>query len=108
MEDRYMDPAFSEYEKRAYYAVFPELADYFQEGENCLAIQVATGWRAPENVCYKLTGMIPAYVGETQLSAVLRLIQIRAGATNTVPFAAAIFSTERFTMHPIRCGIGDV
>ena len=73
VEDRYMDPAFSEYEKRAYYAVFPELADYFQEGENCLAIQAATGWRAPENVCYKLTGMIPAYVGETQLSAVLRL-----------------------------------
>ncbi len=72
-DGRYLDPAFSEYEKRAYYAVFPQLVPYFREGENLVEIRVASGWRAPENVCYKLTGVIPAYVGETQLSAVLRL-----------------------------------
>ncbi|MEA4890519.1 MAG: family 78 glycoside hydrolase catalytic domain [Clostridiaceae bacterium] len=72
LDDSRLNPAFSEYEKRCYYTVLPQ-PDALRAGENCLGIQVAAGWRSPYNVCYKLTGRVPDYIGPTQLSAALHL-----------------------------------
>lgn len=74
VEKEFMNPAYSEYEKRCYYCVYPEIGSYLRMGENTLQIQVAAGWRSPYNVCYKLTGRIPDYVGVSQLTAALRLV----------------------------------
>lgn len=71
IDDSFMNPALSEYEKRCYYAVYPGLA--LQEGENRIGIEVAAGWRSPHNVCYKLTGRVPDFTGPTLLSAALRI-----------------------------------
>lgn len=68
-----LNPAYSEYEKRCYYSVIPEMESVLKKGANRMGIQVAAGWRAPENVCYRHTNRIPAYAGKTQLSAMLRI-----------------------------------
>lgn len=73
VENDKMNPAWSQYDKRCYYMVLPEMGRCLKTGENRLCIQTAAGWRSPYNVCYKLTGRIPDYVGPTLVSAALRL-----------------------------------
>lgn len=68
-----MNPAYSEYEKRSYYTVLPGLEGVLGRGKNRLAVRVAGGWRNQENICYQLVNRIPAYVGNRQLSALLRI-----------------------------------
>ena len=71
LESRHLDPAFSSYEKRVYYVVFPQLEGKLAEGENTLKIRVATGMRSPFNA--SLFRKSATYTGPTQLSAALRL-----------------------------------
>ena len=68
----YMNPAFSEYEKRCYYSVIP-VKGMIQKGENRIGVQVAAGWRSPYNVCYKHSKRIPEYAGISQLTAALKI-----------------------------------
>lgn len=71
--DSPMNPAYSQYEKRAYYTVLPGLEKHLRRGTNRIGIRVAGGWRNRENICYQLVNRIPAYVGRRQLSALLRI-----------------------------------
>lgn len=68
-----MSPSYSEYEKRTYYSVVPCLEECLDEGMNRIGIDVAPGWRTPLNAFYKLTKWVPAYTGNIQLSAALRI-----------------------------------
>jgi len=68
-----MNPAVSEFEKRSYYTVLPGLEKILLKGNNRIGINVATGWRSPHNVCYKLVNRIAEFAGKTQMSAVLRI-----------------------------------
>lgn len=68
-----LNPAYSQYDRRAYYSVVPELEKGLRPGKNRLAVRVAAGWRRPDSVCYDLVGRIASYTGKTQLSAMLRL-----------------------------------
>ncbi len=68
-----LNPAFSEFEKRAYYSVLPHIGSCFRKGKNRVGVRVAPGWRNPNNVCYRLMKGIPAYTGKTTLSALIRL-----------------------------------
>lgn len=68
-----LNPAYSEYEKRAYYTVLPGLEKLFEKGINRLGIRVAGGWREPDNICYQQVGRTPAYTGRTQMSALVRI-----------------------------------
>lgn len=68
-----LNPAYSEYEKRSYYTVVPGLEKFLRPGKNRLGIRVASGWRDPENECYRLVNRVAAYTGKTQVSAMLRL-----------------------------------
>ena len=68
-----MEPAYSEFEKRCYYTVLPNLEKVLTKGINRIGIEVAAGWRSPDSICYKLVGRVAAYVGPTQLSAAIRV-----------------------------------
>ncbi len=68
-----MNPAFSEYEERAYYSVLPDIQDFLKSGRNRLGVRAAAGWRNPKIVCYDLIGRVPAYAGRTVMSAALRM-----------------------------------
>ena len=68
-----MNPAYSEYEKRAYYTVIPGAEKYLRGGLNRLGVRVASGWRDPDNACYKLTKRVADYAGPNVLTAALRL-----------------------------------
>jgi len=70
---RPMNPAVSEYQKRAYYTVLPGLEKVLTKGYNRVGINVAAGWRSPHHVCYKLFNRVAEFAGETQMSAVLRI-----------------------------------
>lgn len=68
-----MNPAYSQYDRRCYYSVVPELEKTIQPGKNRLAVRVAAGWRRPDSICYHLVQRIASYTGKTQLSAMLRI-----------------------------------
>ena len=68
-----MNPAYSQYDRRSYYTVIPEVENALQIGKNRIAVRVAAGWRNPENACYRLTGRVSTYAGKTVLSALLRV-----------------------------------
>ena len=68
-----MNPAYSQYDRRSYYTVVPELQPQLRRGENRIAVRVAAGWRRPDSICYELVQRIASYTGKTQLSAMLRL-----------------------------------
>jgi hypothetical protein len=40
-----LDPAHSDYTKKIYYAVLPEITNLFKQGSNSIDISVADGWR---------------------------------------------------------------
>ena len=68
-----MNPAYSEYEKRSYYTVLPGLEGVLKSGSNRIGVNVAPGWRTPDNICYELVQRIAQYTGKTQMSAALRI-----------------------------------
>ena len=69
-----MNPAFSEYEQRAYYNVLPDVGGFLVNGVNRLGVRVAAGWRNPNIVCYRNMKRAPEYAGRTVMSAALRLV----------------------------------
>ena len=68
-----MNPAYSQYDRRAYYSVVPELEGVLRPGVNRIGVRVAAGWRRPDSICYNLVQRIASYTGKTQLSAMLRI-----------------------------------
>ena len=68
-----MNPAYSEYEERAYYNVIPNVREYMNDGVNRIGVRVAAGWRNPNNICYKLVNRVAAYTGKTVMSAAIRM-----------------------------------
>ncbi|MBQ9407932.1 MAG: alpha-L-rhamnosidase N-terminal domain-containing protein, partial [Clostridia bacterium] len=76
-----LNPAFSEYEKRAYYSVIPLAGKYLKAGLNRLSVRVASGWRNPELICYTTGHCTVAYSGKTVLSALLRFNMGASGIT---------------------------
>lgn len=71
--DEPMNPAYSQYDRRAYYSVIPELEKTLHPGKNRIGVRVAAGWRRPDSICYDLVQRIASYTGRTQLSAMLRI-----------------------------------
>lgn len=47
-----LDPAVSDYTKRCYMAVYPQLGEQLTVGKNRLRVRVAGGWRRPEDAYY--------------------------------------------------------
>ena len=68
-----MDPAHSDYNKTCYYAIMPEIQDYFTSGENCIGVTVADGWRRNEAGIFDhaLGGRKITFFGIPQLSMIL-------------------------------------
>ena len=69
-----LNPAYSEYEKRAYYVAAPGAEKYIRPGENRLGVRLACGWRAEDNVCYQLSGRVAEYAGPAALTCALRMV----------------------------------
>lgn len=74
VSDRPMDPAFSQYEKRAYYNVIPQIGSCLHAGKNRISVRVAAGWRNPGIICYRNMDHIPTYAGKTVLSLMFRVV----------------------------------
>ena len=53
-----MNPAYSQYDRRAYYSVVPELEGVLRPGVNRIGVRVAAGWRRPDSICYNLVQRI--------------------------------------------------
>ena len=74
-DDAVLDPAFSDYNKTCYYAVMPDVGALLEQGENCIGITVAPGWR--RNPCDVFTsangGKEPEIYGTPALNAQLHL-----------------------------------
>ncbi|MBQ3078936.1 MAG: family 78 glycoside hydrolase catalytic domain [Clostridia bacterium] len=79
-----MNPAYTEYENSAMYGVIPGAEKFLKKGENRIGITVASGWRNPEIVCYKLIGRVPEYAGRTVMSSILR-IRLKNGSVKIIP-----------------------
>ena len=71
--DEPMNPAYSQYDRRAYYSVIPGVETALRPGKNRIGVRVAAGWRRPDSICYNLVQRIASYTGKTQLSAMLRI-----------------------------------
>lgn len=69
-----MNPAFSEFEKRCYYVLEPEVE--LKKGKNIIQALVADGWRNPNQICYKHTGRIPEYAGDVLFSASVHVVYV--------------------------------
>ena len=70
-----LDPVFSDYSKRIYYAVLPEIASLLKTGKNKIEIKVADGWRDTDsNFIKKHTGERGiTFAGIKQMTALLVL-----------------------------------
>lgn len=75
IDNSIMDPAHSDYSKTCYYAVMPEVQNYFNSGDNCIGVMVADGWRRNEATIFarimgdrKIT-----FFGTPQLSLILNI-----------------------------------
>ncbi len=68
-----LNPAFSQYDKRAYYSVLPDLSKYLRPGCNRIGVRLARGWRNPGAICYRSMSAPPTYTGPAAFSAALRL-----------------------------------
>lgn len=79
VDEALLDPAISDYTKRCYMAVHPDVAPLLQEGTNRLQIAVAGGWRRLEDGgyvrCYdKETKSYPYFFGPSALTAALHIV----------------------------------
>ena len=68
-----LNPAFSQYDRRAYYNVLPDVAQYLKPGRNRIGVRLARGWRNPDAVCYRNMPAPPSYTGPAVFSCALRL-----------------------------------
>lgn len=74
-DDAVMDPAFSDYNKTCYYAVLPNVGELLENGDNCIGITVANGWRNNDDVTITAVngGTEPEIFGKPALNAQLML-----------------------------------
>ena len=74
-DDAVMDPAFSDYNKSCYYAVLPDVGELLEQGDNCIGITVAPGWRRnPDEELTRVNGgREPEIFGTPALIAQLHL-----------------------------------
>ena len=75
VDDAVMDPAFSDYNKTCYYAVLPNAGELLENGDNCIGIAVANGWRnnPDETILFMNGGTAPDIFGKPALNAQLML-----------------------------------
>lgn len=79
VDNALLDPATSDYTKRCYVAVHPNVTNLLKQGKNRLIISVAGGWRRPEDgrffTCYsKEYKCFGHFFGLAYLMAVLHII----------------------------------
>ncbi|MGM9625848.1 MAG: family 78 glycoside hydrolase catalytic domain, partial [Eubacteriales bacterium] len=74
-DDAELDPAFSDYNKTCYYAVLPYVGELLENGDNCIGIIVANGWRnnPDETITMANGGKPSALFGKPALNAQLML-----------------------------------
>ena len=80
-----LDPAHSDYSKRVYYAVMPEISDLFIQGANDIKITVADGWRNIDSALIKknLGERKIDFFGIKQMTAILTL-RYKNGETKNI------------------------
>lgn len=106
--DAVLDPAHANYHKVCYYRVTPEAAGLLTEGENCLAVAVAPGWRknGTEFMFSMLGERKIEFYGDSVLWAMLR-VTYEDGTTEDIvtgadwqcavgPQTSEIFNGETF------------
>lgn len=73
IDNSIMDPAHSDYSKTCYYALMPEIQNYFDSGDNCIGVMLADGWRRNEAVIFErfLGERKITFTGIPQLSMIL-------------------------------------
>ncbi len=80
LENRFLDPAVTDYSKRCNYVMFPDLQEVLKKGDNCLGVEVGLGWR--DNFCIATdNGNVVGvpFRGDPCLTACLHLVYERGG-----------------------------
>ena len=76
IDESIMDPAHSDYGKTCYYAIMPEIQEYFNSGDNCIGVMLADGWRRNEAEIFKwaMGERKVTFFGIPQLSLILDIV----------------------------------
>ncbi|MBE7029865.1 MAG: hypothetical protein E7409_00395 [Ruminococcaceae bacterium] len=69
----YLNPSISDYTKTCYYCTIPDIQSFFTQGNNCIGITVADGWRRNNGDYLRIYNNNPAFFGTPCLWAALRL-----------------------------------
>lgn len=76
IDDTFLNPGVSDYNKTCYYTVIPEIDSYFDFGKNDITITVADGWRRNWGDYLRIYNSSPSFFGTPALWCAVRLTYI--------------------------------